>query len=620
MNLAPLSARPLLSRREEIETPEHVALNYDLADLGSRFTALIIDGLIITISLVLLALGISFLTFRLGGLSEALASWGFALLIFLFFAFFWGYFVYFEAFGDGQTPGKRLLRIRAVHDGGYPLTLQGAAIRNLLRLIDIQPAASMLVGGIAMMLHPRTKRVGDMVAGTIVVRERLAPSLPEDESATTPAPGAYPGSAQPPLPSPPRLRPDELATLSHFLARRATLPEAARDRIAVKLVERLAPRLEPDDRLQTLPPTDYLALIHAEELARQTAAGGVRATGSALATALARRQRPVWNEYRALLERARRRGLAKLPEQDVSRFAALYRETAADLARARTYGASDLLLYSLERWVGAGHNLLYRPADPSWRAFRAWLAAGFPSLVRRRWQPIALATILLALPAIITWSAVREEPTRAFALLPANMIARAEEAPQREAAGGEYVEIPEVFMPVMASSIIANNIQVTFLAFSGGILAGLGTLAILVFNGVHLGGVAGLFASHGASWQLWSFVLPHGIIELTAICIAGGAGLWLGSGIILPGRLTRREAVIRRGREVVSLMAGVIMLLIVAGMIEGFISPAQIPRALKLLFAIAFALLLALYLLAAGRGESNAGLKAGPAASPRDNG
>jgi uncharacterized membrane protein SpoIIM required for sporulation len=281
----------------------------------------------------------------------------------------------------------------------------------------------------------------------------------------------------------------------------------------------------------------------------------------------------------------------------VSRFAALYRETAADLARARTYGASTELRYTLERIVGAGHNLLYRPPHLPGRDAWAWIRRGFPALVRRQWRPIALAALAFGLPALLSFAYIRADPARAREVLPPLMLTRAEEAMTREAEGVGYVEVPDVFMPVMASTIIANNVQVTFVAFAGGLLAGLGTALILVLNGVLLGSVAALFANHDASLYFWTFVLPHGVIELTAIAIAGGAGFWMGSALLLPGRETRSAALARRGREALGLLAGTVVLLLVAGLIEGFISPAPLPRAVKLAAAGVFALLLVLYLL-----------------------
>jgi uncharacterized membrane protein SpoIIM required for sporulation len=251
--------------------------------------------------------------------------------------------------------------------------------------------------------------------------------------------------------------------------------------------------------------------------------------------------------------------------------------------------------------VGAGHNLLYRPARRSWRALKEWLTAGFPALVRRRWVPIAIAAALFYGPALATYTAVRVDPDLSRRLVSAEMMSRAEEAAAKEAAGHGYVEVSDAMMPVMASGIISNNIQVTFLAFAGGILAGLGTVLALVFNGVSLGAVAAVFANHGQSLHLWTFVVGHGAIELTAICIAGGAGLWMGSALLLPGRRTRGEVLVRRGSEAVSLIGGTTMMLIVAGMIEGFVSPSQLPRELKLGFAAIVAALLVAYLLFAGR-------------------
>ncbi len=595
MPTTPQTRRPaapvLADRQVEVETPEHVAIGYDLADLGSRFTALLIDGFLVVCGLLVFAVGLPVLGL-LAGVPEWLAGLGLGVVILLCFVWVWGYFVYFEGLRDGQTPGKKWMGIRVVHDGGYPLTVRGAAVRNLLRLVDAQPGLSWLVGGAVMMVHPQTKRLGDLAAGTVVVRERTAALLPEEAAEGAPASG------------PPRLSPEELDTLGKFLARRESLRPEVRAGIARRLRERVDRHAADDPRRGHMSPEAFLAAFHADELARRAGGGAGGRTGSAQAAGLVRRQRGDWEEYRGLLERARKRGLDGLPEREVSRFAALYREVAADLARARTYGGSPELVYTLERSVGAGHNLLYRPPRRSWKRLRGFFAGGFPALVRLRWRAVGLAAACFYLPALLTFAAVRADPTLAREIAPAEMLARAEEAGEKEARGEGYVEVEDVFMPTLASRLIANNVQVTFLAFAGGILAGLGTLGTLVLNGVHLGSVAGLFANHGASLHLWSFVLPHGFIELTAICIAGGAGFLLASAILLPGRRTRREALVLRGREAVSLLGGTVMLLVVAGTIEGFVSPSQLPRPVKLAFAAAFALILLAYLALAGRDEA----------------
>jgi uncharacterized membrane protein SpoIIM required for sporulation len=222
--------------------------------------------------------------------------------------------------------------------------------------------------------------------------------------------------------------------------------------------------------------------------------------------------------------------------------------------------------------------------------------------VRLRWRPILAATVLFYLPALLTFAAVRGDPAMGRRMLPAGMMQRAEEAESRRAAGKGYVDSEDAG-EVMSSFIMGNNIVVTFRVFAGGILAGVGTALLLIYNGVQLGAVAAVFANYGANLHLWSFVLPHGIIELTAICIAGGGGLWLGSAFFLPGRTTRREALVVRGREAVSLIGGTAVMLVVAGAIEGFISPSELPSGVKLAVAALTLVLLVMYLGLAGRGE-----------------
>jgi uncharacterized membrane protein SpoIIM required for sporulation len=146
----------------------------------------------------------------------------------------------------------------------------------------------------------------------------------------------------------------------------------------------------------------------------------------------------------------------------------------------------------------------------------------------------------------------------------------------------------------MASSIITNNVQVAFAAFAFGITAGLLTVWILLSNGVSLGAVFGLYASKGIGKLLLAFVAPHGVLELAAICISGGAGFLLAGALLLPGARTRRTALVENGRRAIRLVAGSAFLLVVAGTIEGFVSPIEWwPLELKL--AVSGATLVGLY-------------------------
>jgi uncharacterized membrane protein SpoIIM required for sporulation/uncharacterized RDD family membrane protein YckC len=285
---------------------------------------------------------------------------------------------------------------------------------------------------------------------------------------------------------------------------------------------------------------------------------------------------PRWREFGAILAQAQRRGgLRSLSGDDVSNFAARYREISADLARLQTAsrGRQSPALFTLNRLVAGGHNLLYRPQRLTPRSLWRYLTISVPREIRRSAGPIAIAATLLFGPAAIAWTAVVQHPDVATALLPPGMIDRANAGVDRAKNGEGYIGVPELFRPIMSSTIIANNVQVSFIAFAGGILAGLGTIVALVFNGIDLGAAMGLYQSKGILSLILAFIAPHGVLELSAICIAGGAGLLLGSALVLPGALTRREALVIRGRRAIALVAGTIVLLIAAGLLEGFVSP-----------------------------------------------
>jgi uncharacterized membrane protein SpoIIM required for sporulation len=233
-----------------------------------------------------------------------------------------------------------------------------------------------------------------------------------------------------------------------------------------------------------------------------------------------------------------------------------------------------------------------------WRTF----AVEAPREVRRSVRPIALAALLLFGPATIAYEAVVRDPAVARVFIPPGMLDRAEDGVRRARQGRGYITDPELFRPLMATSIIANNVQVTFGAFATGIAFGLGTVLILVTNGVSLGGVFGLYASKGIASLLVKFVAPHGVLELTAICIAGGAGFLLAAAILVPGNRPRSVALKENARRAIRLIAASTVLLLFAGSLEGFVSPIETwPLLAKLAVSAATAAFLVIYLLGGRR-------------------
>ena len=157
-----------LHRRFAVETPEHVRLDYVLADVGSRAAALAIDLVVLIITLIV----VGWVMNRLGLAGAALANFSRPVFFFIVFFLIWGYFILFEALWGGRTPGKRALGMRVVHAGGEPLSWQGSVLRNLIKIVvDMQPLPSGMLGAVSIVATRRAQRLGDLAAGTVVVRD-----------------------------------------------------------------------------------------------------------------------------------------------------------------------------------------------------------------------------------------------------------------------------------------------------------------------------------------------------------------------------------------------------------------------------------------------------------------
>jgi uncharacterized RDD family membrane protein YckC len=227
-----------------IETPERVELHYILANIGNRFLAAAIDHLIQL--LMMLALYFSLWGISRWHIDPSLFIWAVAIAILIVFVIYWGYFVLFETFWNGQTPGKRIMKLRVVREDGRPIRFFEAFIRNLLRIIDILPPFSYAIGVATIIFSPRSKRIGDLVAGTVVVKERAseAPSL-EDIIRLSESEQKKLVSAQPaPFKANTRLLSDrELQAVETFLNRRFELNEPNRSMLAARISQAVATKL-----------------------------------------------------------------------------------------------------------------------------------------------------------------------------------------------------------------------------------------------------------------------------------------------------------------------------------------------------------------------------------------
>ena len=558
-----------LEQTVDVETPELVLLSYSIAGVGSRVLAGLTDLVISLIAMLVLVVAMVMLEARGAGPVGASASWAAAVLILAQFALLWGYYVLFEGLMDGQTPGKRIHHLRVVREGGFSVTFGVSAVRNLVRIVDMQPVAFYLVGLGSILLTKRGQRLGDLVAGTIVVREalRVAPAVPQPASLED-------SGAAPALQT--ALSEDEYRVLARFLERSATLDPLRGAVLAGQLAERFAAAMsENDDRAV------MVRLHELQERERSARARGVSSRGETGAgrerQALIAANAPRWTHFAGLLATAQKRGLRALGEEGVREFVAEYRAVAADLARLRTASGSHAVdeLFQLGRLVAGAHNLLYRDRGMALRATVRFLFTDVPREIRRSAAPIALAAALLFGPALVAGVAVARTPGLAREMLPAGMLKRAEDGVRRARNGEGYIDDPQLFRPVMASSIVANNVQVSFAAFAGGVTGGLLTAVLIIANGISFGSVIGLYVSKGIGRLLLAFVAPHGVLELSAICIAAGAGFLVAAALIMPGARTRRRALVENSRRAVRLVGASTLLLLAAGLLEGLVSPIE---------------------------------------------
>jgi uncharacterized membrane protein SpoIIM required for sporulation len=293
-------------------------------------------------------------------------------------------------------------------------------------------------------------------------------------------------------------------------------------------------------------------------------------------------------------------GLTKLNHQELQELGLLYRQTASDLSVILDDVSSPQLAAYLNQLLARSHNLIYMGYRPRAAGIAAFYFQTYPRVFRETLPLTMVVIVTFVLALVAGWAVTLHDPGFAHRLLGPNMM---DNIDRREMWTQSVVTIK----PVAASAITTNNLTVAFTTFALGITA-IGTIWMIFLNGLVLGVVGAATWHAGMALSLWSFVVPHGVLELPAIFIAGGAGLEIARGLLFPGLLSRRESVARAGGRASRLVLGTLPLLLIAGTIEAFFSPTNAPIAMKFsLGAVLFAALLA-YLFGGGRsGKAKAG-------------
>jgi uncharacterized membrane protein SpoIIM required for sporulation len=283
------------------------------------------------------------------------------------------------------------------------------------------------------------------------------------------------------------------------------------------------------------------------------------------------KRKPQWEALDSLVARCGKTGVGALDRAELRQLALLYRQIAADLSVVRDDAGAQNYTRYLNRLLGQAHNIIYTGRRTTgFRGLLRFYRDDFPAAFRRNLPYVATAVGIFFAAAIAGLLITLHDPDFQLRLLGPEMVQTID---RREM----WTHSILTMKPAATSAIMTNNLSVSFMAFASGIVAGLGPIYLMLTNGLLLGSLGAACWMAGMSDQLWNFVALHGVLELPAVWIAGGAGLRIGAGLLFPGWLPRKQALVLAGSEAVKLVAGTIPLLVVAGVLEGFVSPLPMP-------------------------------------------
>ncbi len=286
------------------------------------------------------------------------------------------------------------------------------------------------------------------------------------------------------------------------------------------------------------------------------------------------KRRPHWDRLALLLAQADNGGLGQLSRAELEELALLYRQVAADLSVLRRDATARSYTDHVNELLTRAHHIIYSGRKTSARSLFRFLRDDYPAIFQRQ-LPFVLASLLIS----VAWGLLGAALTSARPDFMRHFVGPAMIATMER--HEMWTKSVVSMAPTASSYIMTNNLSVSFATFAGGIAFGLGTFFYLYVNGMMLGVIGAACHQYAMSLALWSFVAPHGSLELPSILIAGGAGLRLGYSMLFPGSLRWRESVAQGGMEATRLVSGIIPLLVLAGLLEGFFSPSHAPVWLK---------------------------------------
>ncbi|MCE9605157.1 MAG: stage II sporulation protein M [Planctomycetia bacterium] len=309
------------------------------------------------------------------------------------------------------------------------------------------------------------------------------------------------------------------------------------------------------------------------------------------------RNKPTWNELEALVRKGRK-SLRSMSVEELSRLDVLYRRTTIHLAQASTRSTDTRLITYLNSLTASAHSLIYLPPRRSMLTGLATLLLdGIARSIARNWRCHVLSAVLMIGGAWLAYFASMTDPLAAYALWP--------QADPRQP-GSTHEQLLEGLRDgrdqgggrkfLFASFLFTHNLKVGILAMASGVLVGVPTALLMIYNGMVLGVFVAIHVRAGIDLEMWAWILPHGVTELGAIILCGGTGFILGRAVLAPGLQTRAEALRVAGGEAGTTAMGALCMLFAAAIIESFLRQSHLSTAARLWFAGGSAVFWALFI------------------------
>lgn len=310
--------------------------------------------------------------------------------------------------------------------------------------------------------------------------------------------------------------------------------------------------------------------------------------------------RDKWERLNSILEQINQKGPSSLSWEDLKALGVLFRRVTADLAYARTHYPGHEIVDYLNNLVVRAHGNIYRTETlrmrPIWEFFRR----DFPLLILEQRLFIAAAGLVLLLGLMVGYFLHFNQPALDGLVIPDSMKRTISESLSSGEVGGTW---PPSARPAISLMIMTNNIKVGISSFALGVTGGIGTICILFYNGIMVGVLGAIFTTKGYTLDFWSLILPHGVLELLAIFICGGAGFVLAKAVVKPGDFKRQDALQVQGKVALKLVLGTVPIFCIAGLIEGFITPSSLSNYGKLAVGVCSLIMFALYIFLGTRGK-----------------